>query len=41
MGIVEGYDNGSFGVNDTVTHEQTVTILYRYAKYKEISVSPT
>lgn len=32
-GIVEGYGNGYFGVNDVVTREQTVTILYRYAKY--------
>ena len=33
-GIVEGYGNGYFGVNDVVTREQTVAILYRYAAYK-------
>ena len=38
-GIVDGYGNGYFGVNDTVTREQTVTILYRYAKYAGVSVS--
>ena len=30
--IVAGYDNGLFGVSDSVTREQLVTILYRYAK---------
>lgn len=34
-GIVEGYDDGNFGPNDPATREQMVTILYRYAKYKE------
>ena len=38
-GIVDGYGNGYFGVFDTVTREQTVTILYRYAKYMGVSVS--
>ena len=28
--IVAGYDNGNFGVNDTVTLEQVITILWRY-----------
>lgn len=28
--IVGGYDDGSFGVNDPVTREQIVTILWRY-----------
>ena len=30
-GIAGGYGNGSFGVEDIVTREQLVTILYRYA----------
>lgn len=30
-GIAGGYGNGSFGVEDVVTREQLVTILYRYA----------
>ncbi|MBE6573733.1 MAG: S-layer homology domain-containing protein [Ruminococcaceae bacterium] len=29
-GIVTGYTDGSFGVTDTITREQIVTILYRY-----------
>ena len=38
-GVVKGYDNGCFGPNDTVTREQMVTILYRYAQYKGRDVS--
>lgn len=30
-GIVNGYSNGTFGVNDSVTREQLAAILYRYA----------
>ena len=33
-GIVAGYDNGKFGVEDPVTREQIASILYRYANYK-------
>lgn len=33
-GIVNGYGNGKFGPEDTITHEQLITILYRYAQYK-------
>ena len=29
-GVVKGYDTGLFGVNDNVTREQLVTMLYRY-----------
>ena len=29
--LVEGYGNGRFGTNDSVTQEQLVTILWRYA----------
>jgi len=29
-GIVGGYGNGVFGTNDPMTHEQVVTILWRY-----------
>ena len=33
--IITGYThNGHFGVGDTITREQLVTMLYRYAKYK-------
>lgn len=35
-GIVKGYGNGSFGVNDAVTREQIMAILHRYAVYKEL-----
>jgi len=38
-GIVEGYNNGAFGISDPVTREQTVAILYRYAISKEFDVS--
>ena len=30
VGVVKGYDTGLFGVNDDVTREQLVTMLYRY-----------
>ncbi len=32
--IVSGYSNGNFGPNDTITREQLISILYRYAQYK-------
>jgi len=31
-GIVNGYGNGTFGPNDTITREQFATMLYRYEK---------
>jgi hypothetical protein len=37
--IVFGYGNGKFGLNDPVTREQAVVILYRYAKEKGLDVS--
>lgn len=30
-GIVQGYDNDTFGTNDPITREQFLTILYRWA----------
>ena len=33
-GIVNGYENGSFGTDDEVTREQLASILYRYAEHK-------
>ena len=39
--IVEGYGNGRFGPNDTITREQMATILYRYAQSKGYNVSST
>ena len=39
--IVNGYDNGNFGVNDNITREQLVTILHRYTEYKGGDVSAT
>ena len=38
-GIVTGYGDGTFGVEDVVTREQTVAILYRYAKWAGCNVS--
>ncbi len=37
--IVIGYEDGRFGVNDIMTHEQLVTILYRYAIHEGYDVS--
>ncbi len=33
--IINGYGNNRFGANDQLTREQLVTILYRYAQYKQ------
>ena len=38
-GIVTGYNEEAFGPADSVTREQIVTILYRYAQFKGIDVS--
>ncbi len=38
-GIVNGYTNSLFGVNDNITREQMAVMLYRYAKYKNYNVS--
>lgn len=35
-GIVDGYGNGLFGTNDSVTREQIATILMRYAEGKNL-----
>jgi hypothetical protein len=40
-GIVLGYANGAFGINDTVSREQIAAILFRYAAYKVISLLRT
>lgn len=33
QGIVTGYSNGTFGPDSTITRQQLVTMLYRYAQY--------
>lgn len=38
-GIVNGYSNGCFGPDDSITREQLAAILYRYARYKGEDVS--
>ena len=38
-GLVLGYGDGTFGVNDDVTREQLAAILWRYAKWKDYDVS--
>ena len=38
-GIVSGYNDGRFGPNDTMTREQMVAILYRYAQYKGYDIA--
>ncbi len=40
-GIVEGYANGQFGVNDTITRGQLCTIMYRYAQKKGYKIKVT
>ncbi len=37
--LVLGFPDGSFKPNDMLTREQLVTILYRYAQYKQYDVS--
>jgi len=39
--IVVGYSDGTFGLNDPVTREQAVAIIYRYAISKDLDVSPS
>ncbi len=39
--IVNGYGNGRFGTNDSITREQMAVILYNYAKIKGYDVSQT
>lgn len=36
-GIINGYGDGRFGVNDTITIEQAAVIMYRYASYVGLS----
>lgn len=36
-GVMKGYGDGKFGPEDSVTREQLVSILYRYAVYKNYS----
>ena len=38
-GLANGYGNGLFGPNDTITREQLVAMLWRYCKYKGYDVS--
>ena len=38
-GIAGGYGDGRFGPEDTLTRQQMVTILWRYAQYKGYDVS--
>ncbi len=40
-GIVEGYGNGKFGPDDSITREQLAAILYRFAKAQGYDVSQT
>ncbi len=38
-GIINGYGDESFGIDDNITREQMAAIFYRYAKYKGYDVS--
>lgn len=35
--IIKGYENGKFGVGDSITREQVATILYRYMGSPEVT----
>ncbi len=37
LGLAQGYGNGTFGVNDPVTRQDAVTLIYRTAKLKGLS----
>jgi len=39
--IVEGYGDGIFGTNDSITREQVATMLKRYADWKKLGTSKT
>ncbi len=39
QGLMDGYGNGNFGPEDSITREQLASILYRYASTKGYSVS--
>lgn len=36
-GVMKGYGGGYFGPDDSITREQLVSILYRYAQYRKFS----
>jgi hypothetical protein len=38
-GIANGYSNAEYGLDDPVTREQAVAILYRYAKWSGLDIS--
>ena len=38
-GLISGYSDEKFGPNDSITREQLVSILYRYASYQQQDVS--
>ncbi len=40
VGIIQGYkDTGMFGAGDPITREQMAAMMYRYAKYKEYTLT--
>lgn len=40
-GVTTGYEDGSYGVSDSITREQLVLMMYRYANYKGLNTSET
>ena len=38
-GVATGYGDGRFGLDDAMTREQMVTILWHYAQYRDYDVS--
>ena len=41
VGIVNGYEDGTFGPKKAVTREQLAAIIYRYAEFKGITIAET
>jgi len=39
MNVVTGYSDKAFGPDDSITREQMATIMWRYAKYKNVDVT--
>lgn len=37
--VISGYENGSFGVSDSITREQMATLMYRYAQVQGLDTS--
>ena len=41
VGLMSGYEDGTFKPSEGVTRQQLATVLYKYAKYKNLDLTPT